>query len=93
MSCEIEGRKDRKYFYSIEEFKKYSSSASKKPKNVRYLKGLGSNDTKDWEWIFNNMELKKFREDSQSLRFLDIAFGPSAQRRKDWLQTQPSVNK
>lgn len=93
MSCEIEGRKARKYFYSIKEFETYSSSSQKKPRNVRYLKGLGSNDIKDWEWIFGNIQVRFFREDSQSMKYLDIAFGPSAQKRKDWLQTVPSGDK
>lgn len=90
VSCEIDGRRERKYFYSLKEFEKYSATSQKKPKNVRYLKGLGSNDIKDWEWIFNNMQVMYFREDTQSMRFLDIAFGTSAQKRKDWLQTIPS---
>lgn len=93
LSCEIEGKKERKYFYSLDEFKKYASNSKKTPRNVRYLKGLGSNDTKDWEWIFANFEAQKFKEDSQSMKYLDIAFGSSAQKRKDWLQTQPSTNK
>jgi DNA gyrase/topoisomerase IV subunit B len=89
ISYETDGRKGRHYAYSIDQYKKIVASG-KKTRNVRYLKGLGSNDIQDWEWIFNNIDIQLFREDSQALRYLDIAFGPSAQRRKDWLQTIPS---
>jgi DNA gyrase/topoisomerase IV subunit B len=89
MSYELEGKKGRNYVYSISQYKKIIASG-KKARNVRYLKGLGSNDIQDWEWIFKNIDIQLFREDSQALRYLDIAFGPSAQKRKDWLQTTPS---
>lgn len=89
ISYETDGRKGRNYAYSIDQYKKIVASG-KKTRNVRYLKGLGSNDIQDWEWIFKNIDIQLFREDSQALRYLDIAFGPSAQRRKDWLQTTPS---
>jgi topoisomerase-4 subunit B len=89
ISYELEGKKGRTYAYSIDQYKKIITSG-KKPKSVRYLKGLGSNDIQDWEWIFKNIDIQLFREDSQALRYLDIAFGPSAQKRKDWLQTIPS---
>ena len=89
ISYEVEGKKGRQYTHSIDQYKKIVA-AGKKTRNVRYLKGLGSNDIQDWDWIFKNIDIQLFREDSQSLRYLDIAFGPSAQRRKDWLQTNPS---
>jgi DNA gyrase/topoisomerase IV subunit B len=91
ISYEMEGKKGRTYAYSIDQYKKIVASG-KKPKSVRYLKGLGSNDIQDWEWIFKNIDIQLFREDSQALRYLDIAFGPSAQKRKDWLQTTPSYD-
>lgn len=89
ISYEAEGKKGRGYLYSLDEYKRLVASG-KKPKNVRYLKGLGSNDIQDWDWIFKNIDIQIFREDSQALKYLDIAFGPSAQKRKDWLQTKPS---
>lgn len=89
VSYELEGKKGRIYSHSLDQYEKVVASG-KKPRNVRYLKGLGSNDIQDWEWIFKNIDIQLFREDSQALKYLDIAFGPSAQKRKDWLQTTPS---
>lgn len=72
----------RKYYYSLAEFHKLSFAV----KNVRYLKGLGSNDNKDWEFIFNNMNLSKIIYDKQSDKMLTIAFGTNSNLRKQWLQ-------
>jgi DNA gyrase/topoisomerase IV subunit B len=91
VSYELEGKKGRIYSHSLDQYEKVVASG-KKPRNVRYLKGLGSNDIQDWEWIFKNIDIQLFREDSQALKYLDIAFGPSAQKRKDWLQTTPSYD-
>ena len=55
-------------------------------KNVRYLKGLGSLDLKDWEIIFKNLQLNKIINDSTTDRFLEIAFGNDARLRKKWLE-------
>lgn len=87
LSYEIDGKKDRFYCYSLVDYKKIVSSG-KRPKNVRYLKGLGSNDVRDWENIFKNMEIEVIREDSQSKKYLDIAFGKSSEKRKQWLSTE-----
>ena len=75
-----ENRGKRKYYYSIDEFSKEQS----KP-NVRYLKGLGSNDLKDWEFIFNNLTLDRMSSDEYSDKILTIVFGNNVSLRKKWL--------
>jgi len=76
------GINKRKYYYSIEEFHKESSAM----KNVRYLKGLGSNDLQDWGFIFNNLNLVKITYDKYQDKMLTIAFGNNSNLRKLWLQ-------
>jgi DNA gyrase/topoisomerase IV subunit B len=65
VSYELEGKKGRIYSHSLDQYEKVVASG-KKPRNVRYLKGLGSNDIQDWEWIFKNIDIQLFREDSQA---------------------------
>lgn len=76
--------KDRHYFYTLEEFQEYSKN--KKVTNVTYLKGLGSLSMKDWEYVMNNKVLFQIYPDRSAKRYLDIAFGVSAQKRKKWLE-------
>lgn len=79
-----EWNKERKYFYSLEEFYKFASN--KKLSGVTYLKGLGSLDIKDWQWVMGNKILFNIIEDRSANKFLDIAFGNSSKKRKDWLE-------
>jgi DNA gyrase/topoisomerase IV subunit B len=75
----------RKYFYSLADFNKFSDS--QKLSSINYLKGLGSLDIKDWEFVMNNRILMNIQEDKMSEHYLEIAFGDSADKRKKWLQT------
>ena len=79
----------RKYFYSKDEFNK--SVKTKKAEDVRYLKGLGSMNSQDWEWVYRNMNLIKIVADKKANKSLQIAMGENAEERKVWLST--SVNK
>ena len=74
----------RKYFYSLEEFQKFS--AKRKLSNVNYLKGLGSLSMNDWQWVMSNKLLFNIVEDRSAKKFLDIAFGDSSKKRKEWLE-------
>ena len=74
----------RKYFYSIEEFNKYSKN--KKVSGVNYLKGLGSLSVDDWEWLMDNKILFKVKKDRSANKYLDIAFSDNSNKRKLWLQ-------
>jgi|GEM_PF-5695243 len=77
--------KERKYFYTLEEY--LSFAKKNKVTNSNYLKGLGSLSIQDWEYVMNNKKLFKIIEDSNSAKYLDIAFGDNVQKRKNWLQT------
>ncbi|MFW6311359.1 MAG: toprim domain-containing protein, partial [Nanoarchaeota archaeon] len=76
--------KSRKYFYSSEEFSKFLKT--KKVTNINYLKGLGSLSIGDWKNVMNNKMLFQIVKDRSANKFLDIAFGNSALKRKKWLE-------
>lgn len=76
--------KERKYFYTLEEFSEFSSKT--KVSNVNYLKGLGSLSIEDWKYVMENKTLFSVIDDRSADRFLDIAFGDSSQKRKTWLE-------
>jgi hypothetical protein len=69
----------------MKEFESYSKT--KKPSNVRYLKGLGSLSRADWEIVFADMRLFRISEDSKSPKMIEMAFGTNAALRKKWLQS------
>ena len=75
----------RKYFYSKDEFNK--TVKNKKSEDVRYLKGLGSMNSQDWEWVYRNMNLIKIVADKKANKSLQIAMGENAEERKIWLST------
>lgn len=79
-------KNNTKYFYTKEEFSKFSKN--KKPSSVNYLKGLGSLSLDDWEWVMKNKTLFKFIEDKSAEKLLDIAFGDNAEKRKKWLSSK-----
>jgi len=74
----VEEKTGRKYYFNIKEIGNTTT-------RVRYLKGLGSNDLKDWNYIFTNMVLERILLDSSSKEYLDLAFGDSIMKRKTWL--------
>jgi DNA gyrase/topoisomerase IV subunit B len=76
--------KNRHYFYTLEEFNEFAKN--KNVQNVTYLKGLGSLCLDDWKHVMDNKVLFQIYPDRSAKRFLDIAFGVSAQKRKKWLE-------
>jgi DNA gyrase/topoisomerase IV subunit B len=80
--CTVE--KERKYFYTLEEFSEFTSK--NKVTNVNYLKGLGSLSPEDWENVMKNKILFSVINDRSANRFLDIAFGDSSAKRRKWLE-------
>lgn len=76
--------KDRKYFYTLEEFNEFSKKT--KVTNVKYLKGLGSLSLKDWEYVMSHKIFFSIITDRSASKFLDIAFGDSSNKRKKWLE-------
>jgi len=79
MSYEENG--ERKYLYSLNEIE-----SKKDLKKIRYLKGLGSLDTQDWDYIFKHLNLTKFKSSQKSNKYLDVVFGTDARYRKNWLK-------
>lgn len=75
----------KRYFYSKDEFNK--TIKNKKSEDVRYLKGLGSMNSQDWEWVYKNMNLVKIVADKKANKSLQIAMGENAEDRKIWLST------
>ena len=65
------GDKSKKYYYSLEEFKK----ASVKSGAIRYLKGLGSLSLEDWDYVMKNKKITILTEDKKTKYHLDMAFG------------------
>jgi len=76
--------KERKYFYTLEEYNEFTKKT--KVTNVTYLKGLGSLSLEDWHYVMDNKILFQIIKDSESTKYLDIAFGDSSLKRKKWLQ-------
>lgn len=74
---------NRKYFYSMDEFNEYA--AKNKVTNVTYLKGLGSLSEDDWDFVMKNKVLFQINLDKSTKKYLDIAFGDSVRKRKEWL--------
>lgn len=79
------GDKSKKYFYSLEEFKKGSGKSERG--NIRYLKGLGSLSLEDWDYVMKNKRITVLVEDKKTKYHLDMAFGKSAMERKKWLSS------
>lgn len=77
--------KERKYFYSLADIGEFERSKTAH-KNMRYLKGLGSLAIQDWELIMKERKMFKIRIDRSAAKYIDIAFGMSAGKRKKWLE-------
>jgi DNA gyrase/topoisomerase IV subunit B len=79
------GDKSKKYYYSLDEFKRVSSKSERS--NVRYLKGLGSLSLDDWDHVMKNKRIISLVEDKKTKYHLDMAFGKSSSERKKWLSS------
>ena len=75
--------KKRKYYWDLEEYKNSKVSGT-----IRYLKGLGSLDLADWEYVMNNKQLSDIEETEDSKDKLEMAFGDSSELRKKWLSNK-----
>jgi len=79
-----DAHKERQYFYSLEEFSNYEKSGQPL-KGVRYLKGLGSLSIQDWEIVMASRAMFRVKVDRSAGKYMDIAFGLNADKRKKWL--------
>ena len=75
----------RNYFYSLQEWADFEKSKTAY-KNVRYLKGLGSLSIQDWEMVMSERKMFRIYQDRSAAKFIDIAFGANATKRKRWLE-------
>jgi DNA gyrase/topoisomerase IV subunit B len=75
----------RKYFYSMNEWSDFQNGTTPY-KGVRYLKGLGSLSFEDWQMVMAERKMFWIRDDRSAAKFIDIAFGNSADKRKRWLE-------
>ncbi len=76
---------DRKYFYSLEEFKKHESEIPV-GYEIRYTKGLGGLDNQDYKALLREQKLLQFtKESAEDYEFVKIWFEKSALRRKEIL--------
>lgn len=78
------GDRAKKYYFSLDEFKRASASELR---NVRYLKGLGSLSLDDWDFVMRNRKIIEITQDEKSRASLEMAFGKSSQARKNWLSS------
>jgi DNA gyrase/topoisomerase IV subunit B len=79
--------KQRKYFYTLEEFNDFIKNH--KVSEVTYLKGLGSLNESDWEYVMKNRVLFLIKNDRGANKYLDIAFSKDdSNKRKKWLQNK-----
>jgi len=83
VSAEVKNK--RQYFYSLHEWGEFEKSGTPY-KNVRYLKGLGSLSIQDWEMVMAERKMFKIRIDRSAGKYMEIAFGNSADKRKRWLE-------
>lgn len=56
-------------------------------RELRFLKGLGSLDLRDWEFVMTNKRLLQVRlgEPDVAKKWMQMSFGTDAAPRKKWL--------
>ena len=86
MSVE-ETKNNRRYFYDTKEFDDFAKN-KKQIKELRYLKGLGSLDIKDWDNVMNNKKLTQITMGVDADRYMKMAFDKDSAGRKKWLTGQ-----
>ena len=79
------GDRSKRYFYTLEEFKKGVSKSERGA--IRYLKGLGSLSLEDWDHVMKNKRIIALKDDAKAKTNLEMAFGKSSLERKKWLSS------
>jgi DNA gyrase/topoisomerase IV subunit B len=82
----IEEGKKREYLYDKKEFDEHVKK-HKATTGLRFLKGLGSLDIKDWESVMANKKLIQVKQGVDARRYIDMAFGTDSAPRKKWLSS------
>jgi len=79
--------KTRTYFYNKAEFEaKFKGKGG--VREMRFLKGLGSLDLDDWEFVMANKKMLQIVKGKDANKYIDMAFGDNAELRKKWLTTE-----
>jgi len=86
----VDTKDGREYFHSQIKLTNWQNENPKiKINNVRYLKGLGSLDIKDWEYVMFYRDMWVLYKDRSAKKMLNMAFGNSSNLRKKWLKGEP----
>ena len=75
--------KTREYFYDAKDYS--SKMKSRVPKDLRYLKGLGSLDLDDWEFVMENKKMLQITKGKEADKYIEMAFSDDSELRKKWL--------
>jgi len=84
----VDVKSEREYFYSQDKFAEWKLE-NKNFTNIRYLKGLGSLDIRDWEFVMYYRDMWVLYHDRSAKKMLNMAFGNSSNLRKKWLKGEP----
>ncbi len=77
---------DKRYFYSKQELEDYYTSQPNARRNARYIKGLGSLERDDWQYMLHDeRRAVDVVLGANPDRILEIAFGDKKEERKQWL--------
>lgn len=80
----------KKWFFNLTEFKKWESSNTDKKLKIIYLKGLGSLETKDLDYIIEKQGfeslLEEYTLDDKSHEYFENWLGPDAEPRKKYMK-------
>lgn len=73
-------------FYTLEEFKKYQSQNPNKKGEVKYFKGLGTNNNKEIETCFGKKMIEFVKDDNTDLTMDKVFNSKYSDQRKKWLE-------
>lgn len=77
---------DKIYIYSTDEYEKLNKEGKLKGYHVSYFKGLAGLEEDDWKYFLNtNPKYVTIRRTDLTEEKINIAFGESADLRKEWL--------
>jgi DNA topoisomerase-2 len=79
--------KEKKYFYTEEDYHEWESTVNIKQWLVEYKKGLGALEDDEYELIINNPVLAQITSDKLSEINLDVWFGKDSGKRKEKLMS------
>lgn len=83
MEIRSSGNKILNTFYTLADYSKYKLKPSEK---IKYLKGLGSLNAKEYkEYLIEMPRIEQVSLTKEDLEFFDMLFGKDTDKRKEWL--------